>query len=160
MRRLFFVASALLLSTVVHAKPSADVAKEVIDYYFHGQSEGVLLADVKLCEAIHEEGELKNECNGELDAAGLEQGQPVLVWMMFMVPSGLDPQEILVQLNHQGMTMAVEKASVASSLRYRVWRKLNLDRPGDWNVKIAHDNGQSIEMVKELNLSVQPKAAE
>ncbi len=151
---------AALLSFAVHAKPSPEEVKRVVDYYHNGKDQGVVLADVKLCEAVSTEGELKNECQGELDPLALTVGEPVTVWMMFMVPSGMAQQDIMLQLNYQGMTRAVEKATVASSLRYRVWRKVTLDRPGEWTASIFHDSGQGQELLREMKMQVQPKAAQ
>lgn len=151
---------AALLSFAAHAKPSPEEVKRVVDYYQNGKDQGVVLADVKLCEAVPTEGELKNECQGERDPLALTVGEPVTVWMMFMVPSGMDQQDIMLQLNYQGLTRAVEKATVASSLRYRVWRKVTLDRPGEWTASIIHDSGQGLELLREMKMQVQPKAAQ
>ncbi len=155
---LFVVAATFSLS--VAAKPSPETAREVIDYYFNGQEQGIVLADIKLCEDVYGEGESKNECKNELKPNALEKNKPFMVWMMFMVPSGMDPQEVMVQLNHGGMTMDVETARVASSVRYRIWRKVSLDRTGKWTIKIAHDDGQNINVLDEFNVEVKEAPAE
>lgn len=156
MKYLYLLFAALLPLTL-HAKPSADEVRNVVDFYNNGKDEGIVLADVKLCEGIGKEGATKNECEGELNPASLTVGESVTVWMSFMVPLGLQEQEIMVQLNHQGVTREVEKATVTSAMRYRVWRKVKLDRAGDWSANIIHDNGQSSEVLRELKLSVRPK---
>ncbi len=149
---------AAALSTAAQAKPAPEQVREVVDYYFNGRDAGVVLADFRVCDDVHAEGELKNECRGQRDPASLLEGDSVLMWMMFMVPSGVEPQDIMLQLNHQGMTLGLEKAKVASSMRYRVWRKVSFDRPGEWEARVMHDKGPGgLEVLREIKLNVQPK---
>ena len=154
---LFLVATAFSLGAA--AKPSPESARKVIDFYFNGQNEGIVLADVRLCEAVHSEGKLKHECKGELKPDGLEAGKPFMVWMMFMVPSGIGPQEVTMRFSHEGQTTDVKTATVTSSVRYRVWRQVNLDRSGRWSVTITHDVGPDIEPLREIALEVRSPTA-
>jgi len=156
MKYLFLLLAAMLPLTL-QAKPTPDEVKRVVDYYNNGQDEGVVLADIKLCESIGTEGEAKNECQNELDASTMTVGQPVMVWMNFMVPVGMKEQEIMLQFNYQGVTRDVQKATVSNAMRYRVWRKVKFDRAGDWTATITHDNGQSTEVLREMKFRVQPK---
>uniref|UniRef100_UPI0026EA56CB hypothetical protein n=1 Tax=Thiohalomonas denitrificans TaxID=415747 RepID=UPI0026EA56CB len=155
---LFLLAATFSLSAA--AKPSPESAREVIDFYFNGQEQGIVLVDVKLCADVYSEGESKNECKDELQPNALEKGQSFMLWMAFMVPADMDPQKVTMHFNHKGEDLDVKTASAASSLRYRTWRKVTLDRSGDWTLKISHDNGSDIELLKELNIKVQPAAVE
>lgn len=148
---------AALLPLTLHAKPSADEVNKVVDFYNNGKDEGIVLGDIKLCEGIGKDGAAKNECENEIDPASLKAGQSVMVWMNFMVPMGVQEQEIMLQFNHQGVTREVEKVTVSSAMRYRVWRKVKFDRAGDWKANIIHDNGQTSEVLRELKLTVQSK---
>lgn len=162
MKRTALLSLALVLSAFVqaHAKPDAKQVKDVIDFFYQGQTEGVVLADVKLCEDVYTKGEQKNECMAELSDNALKEGDAATVWMMFMVPHDVKPQSIMLQLNYGGMTMSVERAEIKSAVRYRTWRQIKLDRPGEWKVKIFHDKGDAVELMKELTLKVAKAAAQ
>ncbi len=84
----------------------------------------------------------------------LAKGEDANVWMLFMVPDKVEPQSMLVQPNHQGMTMSVQRAKVASAVRYRIWKKVRPDRAGVWSVKIFHDNRNRVELLSEGKLNV------
>jgi len=154
MKRIIVLSIALLVSSLAHGKPSPEVVKQVVDFYFQGQEQGVVLADTKLCDNVYTKGEQNNECMAERPDNTLSRGEETNVWMLFMVPNKLEPQKILVQLNHRGMTMSVQRASIASALRYRIWKKVKPDRAGDWTVKIFHDRGDKVELLKEMTLKV------
>ncbi len=156
MKRIALTSLALLLSALAHAhaKPDGKQVKDVIDFFYNGQSEGIVLADVKLCEDVYTKGEQKNECMAELSGNKLKEGDAAKVWMMFMVPHDVKPQTIMLQLNHGGTTMSVERAEIKSAVRYRTWRQIKLDRPGEWKLKILHDKGDAVELVKEFTLKV------
>ena len=53
------VVALTLCANFVMAGPTAEMVKEVIDYYYTGQEEGPILTDVKLCSAIADK-----ECEG------------------------------------------------------------------------------------------------
>ncbi len=151
---------ALLVSANAFAKPSPEVVKQVVDFYFDGQDQGVVLAHTKLCDNVYTKGEHNNECMDERADNTLTLGEQTNVWMLFMVPNKVEPQSIMVQLNHRGMTMSVQRAKIASALRYRIWRKIKPDRAGDWTVKILHDRGDEVELLKEMTLTVVEPPAE
>ncbi len=154
MKKLLIFTIALLVPALSQAKPTPDQVKSVIDFYFNGQDQGVLLADVKLCDEIYAEGDQKNECMEIRNTTSLKKGEETNLWMMFMVPSDVDPQNIMVQFNYGGVTMSVRKTAISSSLRYRTWKKIKLDRTGEWDVKILHDKGDDLELLKEMKLTV------
>ncbi|NIR29612.1 MAG: hypothetical protein GWN84_09945 [Gammaproteobacteria bacterium] len=156
MKRIALLSLALMLSALAHAhaKPDGKEVKEVIDFFYNGQKEGVVLAEMKLCEDVYTKGAEKNECMVELSANALKEGDAATVWMMFMVPNDVKPQTIMLQLNHGEMTMSVERAEIKSAVRYRTWRQIKLDRPGEWKLKVFHDKGDTVELMKELTFKV------
>ncbi len=154
MKRIVVAGIALLFISTAHGKPSPEVVKQVVDFYFHGQEQGVVLADVKLCDNVYTKGEQNNECMVERADTTLARGEETNVWILFMVPNKVEPQSILVQLNHKGMTMSVQRAKVASAVRYRIWKKVRPDRAGVWSVKIFHDNRNRVELLSEGKLNV------
>ncbi len=154
MKRIAVLSIALLLSSVVHSKPAPEVVKQVVDFYFNGQDQGVVLAQTKLCDNVYAKGDNNNECMAERANSTLTRGQETNVWMLFMVPDKVEPQSILLQLNHRGMTMSVQRAKIASALRYRIWKKVKPDRVGDWTVKVFHDRGEEVELLREMTLTV------
>ena len=154
MIRIAIAFTALFLSSLCHGKPAPEVVKQVVDFYFHGQDQGVVLADTKLCDDVYTKGENKNECMVERSGTTLNVGEATNVWMLFMVPNKVEPQTILVQMNLRGMTMSVKRLKVSSALRYRVWEKVKPDRVGEWAVKIFHDRGNDVDLLKELTVNV------
>ncbi len=160
MKRIAVFSIAALLSFIVHAKPSPEVVKQVVDFYFHGQEQGVVLAQTKLCDNVYTKGDNNNECMAERANTTLTRGEETNLWMLFMVPNKVQPQSIMVQLNHRGMTMSVQRAKIASALRYRIWKKVKPDRVGDWTVKVFHDRGEDVELLKEMTLTVVEPTAE
>ena len=160
MKRIAVLSIAVLLSFVAQAKPSPEVVKQVVDFYFHGQDQGVVLAQTKLCDNVYTKGDNNNECMAERASNTLTRGETTNLWMLFMVPNKVEPQSIMVQLNHRGMTMSVQRAKIASALRYRIWKKVKPDRVGDWTVKVFHDRGEDVELLKEMTLTVVEPTAE
>ena len=154
MKRIMILSVAAVLFSHAQAKPTAEEVKQVIDYFYTGQADGVILADVKLCDDVYTQGEHKNECMAERADAKLTKGEAATVWMMFMVPDKVEPQNIMLQYDHAGTTMAVERAKITSAVRFRTWTKITPDRPGEWKVKILHDQGDNIELIKELTVEV------
>ncbi len=154
MTRIAVLGTALLMSLLAHGKPTPEEVRQVIDFYYYGQEQGVVLADVKLCDDVYTKGDQKNQCMAERTGDTLNEGEQTHVWMMFMVPSGLGPQDIMLQLNHRGMTMAVKRTRITSAIRYRTWERIKPDRPGKWLIKIFHDKGEDMELIKELSLNV------
>lgn len=154
MTRIALLSIALLFSCLAHGKPTPEEVKHVIDYYYRGQDQGVLLADLKLCDEVYTKGDQKNECMAERTGDSLNAGERTVVWMMFMVPRGVEPQNIMLQLNYRGMTMSVKRARVTSAIRYRTWETIKPDRPGEWTLKIFLDKGEEVDLIKELALHV------
>jgi len=154
MKRIAALGTALLTCSLAYAKPTSEEVQHVIDYYYNGQAQGVVLADVKICDDIYTKGDQKNECMAQREHDTLIEGESTHVWMMFMVPNGLESQKVMLQLNHRGMTMAVRQTKISSGIRYRTWEKIKPDRSGKWSVKIFHDKGEDLELIKELTLNV------
>lgn len=154
MKRIAALGTALLTCSLAYAKPTPEDVQQVINFYYNGQAQGVVLADVKVCDDIYTQGPQKNECMAQREHDTLIEGESTHVWMMFMVPSGMDPQKIMLQLNHRGMTMAVRQSKITTGIRYRTWEKIKPDRTGKWSVKIFHDKGEDLELIKELTLNV------
>lgn len=157
MRKTLLLIITLCIPLLAQAKPSPEEVKNVIDYYFNGQDQGVVLADVKLCDEVYTEGEQKNECMDERGATTLAVGDKTYLWMLFMVPSKLDPQHIIIQLNRDDITLDVKNITITNSLRYRARSKIAFRNPGDWQVKILHDTGDKLELLKELKITVEDK---
>jgi hypothetical protein len=159
MKRTAVLSITLLLSSIAyaHAKPTPEQIKDVIDYFYSSHSDAVTLTQVKLCDDVYTEGDHKYECMSERTGNSLKSGDEAYVWMMFMVPDKADPQTIMVQVSHDGVPMSVERTTVKSALRYRTWKKIKPDRAGKWKVKIFHDKGDDVALMKELTFTVSGK---
>jgi hypothetical protein len=155
---LLIAALSLLAAGPIAAKPSPEEAERIIDYYFNGKADGPLLVSAKVCADVHAEGNLKNECTREFIDNKVSLGQPFYLWMKYVVPVDSPPTNILVQLNYQGITLQTVDVSVSPSIRYRTWRRVALDKPGTWEVKILHDRGDRLEVLGETAVNVAPAA--
>ena len=145
----------LLLPTIAGAaKPTSEEAKKVIDFYFNGRGEGVVLTDSKICRDIERDGDLKNECSGELSGA-IPKGESVYVWMNFMIPNGDEKQNIIVQFDNNNVTRMVKNLEISSGLRFRSWRKVIFDKTGNWDIKIIHDKGDGTEVLSSTTVTVE-----
>jgi hypothetical protein len=138
----------------VAAKPSPEEAERIIDYYFGGKDDGPLLVSAKVCADIHREGELKNECTREFIDNRVPMGEPFYLWMKYVVPVDSPPTNLLVQLNFQGITLQTLDVTVAPSIRYRTWKRVVLEKPGTWEVKMLHDRGDRLEVLGENVINV------
>lgn len=128
---------------------TSDAAKSFIDFYFNGQGQGVVLADIKLCTEIEE-----NECSGEVSPIALQQGETYMLWMMYVVPQGDEIEDIIVQYNSGGITRKSGQVSVKGSIRYRTWKAFTPNRAGNWDIVVLHDKGGDVQTLKTITTTV------
>jgi hypothetical protein len=133
--------------------PTAEEVRRVTNYFYNQRDSTPLLADYKLCAGIHREGSNKNNCAGEIEGGALEPGQSLFLWMNFLVPKG-QRGKVLVQLNHDGITRGTREMSIRGSMRYRTWRKIRLQRTGEWELPVYYENSDGIEEIERINLQV------
>lgn len=134
-------------------KPAPEEVKRVLNYYLHGKM-GPVLMETKLCRDIKQQGEDKNECAGDVTAQPLKKGEPVFLWMAYMVPAGEDTQNIVVLFDKGGVTRKVESLQVSSQLRNRSWLKISLDTIGPWKLRVLRDTGAGSESLGTLDVAV------
>ena len=82
----------------VMAAPPAKAVKQVVDYYYEGQTEGPILTDAKLCKTVK-----SLSCEEPADPKACTAGEPVRVWMQFFVPKGASYDDIIVEYKHEGV---------------------------------------------------------
>jgi hypothetical protein len=146
------VAPALALAA---DKPTADEAKKVSDYYYHGKGMTPLLVETRICHDIQRDGDEKNECAGDVTGQTIKKGDSDYIWMAFMAPSGGDAQNVIVQLELNGAVRWVKNVSVAGGIRTRTWLKHTFDKAGSWKLKISADNGSNVEQLGAMDLNVE-----
>lgn len=137
------------------AKPTSDEVKRVLDFYFHGKGTGPVLLDSMLCRDIQREGDEKNECAGDISGETIKKGESIYLWMAYMVPSGDEPQNIIVQYENGGVTRMVRNLQVTGQLRYRTWLKVAFDKAGSWKIKIIHDTGSEAVVLGVRDVTVE-----
>lgn len=125
--------------------PSPNEANKVVEYYYSDAKEPVLM-EFKICEAIHEDGDEKNNCKGELASGDIPEGTKAYLWMKFLVPGDAAPG-ILMQLNHKGITRDTYSRNLTGSVRYRTWHSVEFSKAGDWDIQIFYEGEDD---VKEL----------
>ena len=128
-------------SVAAQDRPSAEEARKVVDYYYHGQGRGVILADHFLCTEVALEGEAKNDCRVRHELPAVDQGAEMLLWMNFLVPSG-DEAEILVLFSRKGRVRSTAPIAVKGAVRYRTWKKIPTAKAGEWQVTILQELGE------------------
>jgi len=134
-------------------KPTPAEAKKVIDYYFHGKGKGVVPMSYLLCEEVHDQGEEKHNCKVELDEKTLKKGQEAYLWMNFLVPAG-DEAKLLLQFRRKGMVRKTSNVTLGGATRYRTWKRLPTDTPGDWQVKIIQELENADMEIGKVDFSV------
>lgn len=138
----------LLLSTNAMAVLSGDMVKEVIDYYYHGQEHGPILAEAKLCKTVE-----AFDCVEGIEPGSFPLGETIKVWMSFLVPKGATYDDILVEYRYEGTPWRVQPHKVESSIRYRVIDSFKLNKAGNWAITIR--KGPSILKTFEVKVTEQ-----
>ena len=139
------VVGLTLWANYVMAGPTAEMVKEVIDYYYTGQAEGPILTDVKLCTTIADK-----ECEDSIDPNSVPIGQPVKVWMRFLVPKGSSYDDILVEYNYNNTAWRVLPHRIEGAIRYRLVDTYAMQKPGAWTINIKRGS----ETLKSIAVNV------
>ena len=134
--------------------PSAAETKKVLDFYYNGQGQGVVLFETLLCKEIAKEGDNKNNCSEVITNGTATKGEAVNLWMAYLVPNGEENQNIIVQFEHKGVTRMVKNIQINGSIRYRTWRKISFNKTGSWTAKIFHEKGDDTILLNSVNITV------
>lgn len=119
-------------------KPSAEQTRRVMDYYNEGKGMGAVLVEYKLCGEMGKEEENKNECAQSLAETDISVGQDVYLWMNFMIPVD-DTANVFITYTRNSRIRKSQTVVLKSAFRYRTWKKIATDKPGDWTVKIFQE---------------------
>ncbi|MDJ0885288.1 MAG: hypothetical protein QNJ48_14070 [Desulfobacterales bacterium] len=130
------------LAATAQERPSADDVRRVVDYYYRGQGQGVVLAQHFLCSEVSTEGADKNECRLKHDLPVVNLASEVMLWMNFLVPSG-DQGDLLLLFSRQGRVRHTATITVKGAIRFRTWKKIPTDKAGDWTVTILQELGDT-----------------
>ncbi|MEE9531864.1 MAG: hypothetical protein V3W52_12775 [Syntrophobacteria bacterium] len=125
------VGFSMLFCTNAMAVPAGDMVKEVIDYYYHGQEQGPILAEAKICKTVE-----ALECVEGIEPSSFPTGETIKVWMQFLVPKGATYDDILVEYRYEGTPWRVQPHKVEASIRYRVVDSFKLNKSGNWTITI------------------------
>lgn len=130
---LFFTFFGLVTSPPmdVMAAPTSNMVKEVVDYYYNGQTEGPILTDAKTCMSVK-----SLSCDEPADPEAFISGEVIRVWMQFFVPKGGTYDDIFVEYKHEGMPRNLAAHQVDGSIRYRLVDSHKLNKPGKWTITI------------------------
>ena len=161
MKKIILTTCSMILSLSAFAAevPTSAEAKKVLDYYYNGQGQGVVMIENKLCTEINKEGDNKNNCADTLSPSSLTVNQKLNLWMAFLVPNDDPAQNIIIQFEHNGIARMVKDVKVSGSIRYRTWRKVSFNKAGNWTVKIIHDKGDDVQLLDTLNIVVTDTSA-
>src|SRR5688572_14557289 len=129
-------------------KPSADAVKSFWSYYFKGQGQGVVLADVKLCLEVAKDGDNKSECVKEVPAEGVKAGTVVSVWQAYLLPKDDKVEDITVQLKLGDQIRETKDVKVSgASIRTRTWTGFRIPKAGEWTLDITR-GGETLKSLK------------
>ena len=146
---LFFLLIAGPQLAIGQIKPSSNAAKSVIDFYFNGQGNGVVLADIQICIEV-----IDNECQNPINPAMLQVDTAYKIWMMFIVPQGESIDTLSIQFFREGNLAYSRELAVRGALRYRTWRAFTPTEPGRWEIRVFDNRGIEIETVGMLETLV------
>ena len=130
------------------AAPTAKMVKEVVDYFYNGQTEGPILTDSNLCKSVK-----ALDCEESIDMNAISLGESIKVWMNFFVPKGAVYDDIIVEYKHEGIPRNLTSHKVEGSIRYRVVDTYKLDKLGKWTISIK----KGMTNLKEYNVTVVKK---
>ena len=141
----FSLGFLLVLNSAAMAAPTAKMVKEVVDYYYNGQKEGPILTEAKLCKGV------KNfECTEALETNKVTKGETINVWMRFLVPKGVNYDDILVEYKHEGIPRRLTPHKIESSIRYRLVDKNSVNKAGNWTITVK----KGITKLREFKIMV------
>ncbi len=144
------------LPALAEPAPTPVEVQKVLDFYYGPQTASPILVQSLICRDVVAEGEKKNQCSETIAPDALRVGEAGYLWLNFMVPRGAERQQILIQFEHRGTTRMTRQIEVSSAIRYRAWKRFELDRPGQWSVKILHDRSDGVQALDTLKLAAQP----
>jgi len=134
-------------------KPTPAETQKVIQYYYQGKGQGVILMAHKLCAQIYEEGPLKFECQEEITGGEIQKGREVFLWMNYIIPAG-DQADIIIHYKRNNNVRSVSNFELPGALRYRIWKKIPTDKTGDWQIGIIQELQDADLNLGELQYSV------
>ncbi len=130
-------------------KPSPEVAKSFLDFYYKGQGQGVILADIQVCTDV-----VNTECTETVDHSLLKAGQQYKIWMAYVVPEGDEVNSLSIQFSKDNELKFSRDLSVKGSIRYRTWRTFSPTATGIWEVKVMDNREIELEELAKLSLVV------
>ncbi len=154
---LAFAGMIVLTPLLASGEPTGHEIQKVLDFYYADPPGSPILVEIRVCEDVATQGELKNECQKTLSPQAIEVGKAGYLWINFMVPKGADKAKILIQFDHDGVTRLTRHVDLAGAIRFRTWKKFSLDRPGKWSVKVLHDRADGVKSIGDLELHAKSK---
>ena len=115
----------------VTAAPTSKLVKEVVDYFYDGQTDGPILIDAKICKTVK-----SLSCEKSADPKAFTIGEPIRIWMQFFVPTGGTYDDIMVEYKHEGAPRNLAAHKVEGSIRYRLVDSYKLNKLGKWTITI------------------------
>jgi len=130
---LFFSFCCLVIFSPMHgmAAPTSKMVKEVVDYFYGGQTEGPVLTEAKICKTVK-----SLSCEESADPKAFTLGEPIRIWMQFFVPKGGTYDDIFVEYKHEGVPRNLAAHKVEGSIRYRLVDAYKLNKLGKWKITI------------------------
>jgi hypothetical protein len=113
------------------ATPTSKMVKEVVDYFYDGQTEGPILTDAKMCKSVK-----SLICEEPADPKAFISGESIKIWMQFFVPKGAFYDDIMLEYKHEGIPRNLAAHRVEGSIRYRLVNSYKLNKPGKWKITI------------------------
>ena len=115
----------------VTAAPTSKMVKEVVDYFYDGQTDGPILTDARICRTVK-----SLNCEEPADPQAFAAGEPARIWMQFFVPKGAAYDDIIVEYKHEGVPRNLASHKVEGSIRYRLVDSYKLNKVGKWTITI------------------------
>jgi len=162
------VVSLVSCCCLAQSIPTPGEAYSVLDFYYNGKGNGIVLVDSKICRDVHKSGPSKYDCKNEVidfgpltaDGASPEIlhriniDETILVWMSFLVPIGAE-EKVYLKFSQDGDTKKTSGLlSLKGSLRFRTWTRFQPGEYGNWEIEIYHKSGMGPNLLKSFTLNV------
>ncbi len=147
MKRILWAAAAVLLAAAAPAaeKPLPDEVRKVVDYYFEGAADGVVLVEAAVCASVAADATGRNECAVRLGER-VGKGTEAFLWMHYLVPVGAAPN-LVISFSRNGKVRSVVEFRPKPSLHYRTWTRVPTGVAGEWSIRIVQEmDGRDVEL--------------
>ena len=132
----------VMLSTPAMAVvPVSKDIRNVVDYFYNGQSKGPILVDFIPCQEVivDKKSDQNYECKQRAKGT-VKKGTKVTAWTSWFVPEKGLYNDIMIQFAHDGLVRSTKDINLNGGIRKRAFRTITLSKEGPWELRVLKGN--------------------